>query len=198
MLAWNAPYGSMASDQRHRVRVIASADLPFIPKGFGNFNVGLIQGYDTGAPYGALGAVRSRLYVTNPGYITPPTSVPYWFTARDAFRTDDIKRTDVSLTWTMRFFDAVELFVQPQVLNLTNNQGVIAVDTTVRTAVSAGTGNTFLNFNPFTTIPVKRDPTGDVTNKTSNWDYGPNFGKPTATTSYQQPRTFLLTAGVRF
>jgi len=195
-VAWYAPYGSMATDQRHRVRVLAAADLPFIPKWLGNFNLGLIQAYDTGAPYGAVGAVRSYLYATppTPAYITRPSSVTYWYTARDAFRTDDIKRTDLSLTYTIRVFSSVEIFVQPQVINLFNNQGVLAVDTTVRTAVSPGTGNTFQNFNPFTTIPVKR--TGSET--TANWDYGPNFGKARSALDYQQPRTFLLTAGVRF
>ncbi len=193
-VAWYAPYGSMATDQRHRVRLLASADLPFIPKAFGNFNLGLVQAYDTGAPYGAVGAVKSYLYVTNPGYVTRPSSVTYWYTARDAFRTDDIKRTDLSLTYTIKLFNTIEFFVQPQVINVFNNQGLIAVDTTVRTAVSPGTGNTFQNFNPFTTTPVKR--TGTET--TANWDYGPNFGKARSVLDYQQPRTFLVTGGIRF
>ncbi len=193
-VSWYAPYGSMATDQRHRVRLLASADLPFIPKALGNFNVGLVEAYDTGAPYGAVGAVKSYLYVTNPGYITRPSSVTYWYTARDAFRTDDIKRTDLSLTYTIKVFSSVEIFVQPQVINVFNAQGLIAVDTTVRTAVSPGAGNTFQNFNPFTTTPVKR--TGSET--TANWDYGPNFGKARNNLDYQQPRTFLITAGVRF
>ncbi len=196
-MAWNAPYGGMATDQRHRVRILGAADLPFIPKALGNFNIGLVQSYDTGAPYGAVGTVRAGNYVTNPGYTSPPSTVTYYYTARDAFRTGDIKRTDLALTYTYRFFNAVELFLQPQVLNVTNNKGVLAVDTTVRTAVSPGAGNTFLDFNPFTTTPVQR-PNGDTTVKTANWDYGPNFGKPRNNLDYQQPRTFLVTVGARF
>ena len=196
-MAWNAPYGSMATDQRHRVRLIAAADLPFIPKALGNFNVGLVQAYDTGAPYGAVGAVRSQLYVTNPGYTTRPASVNYYYTARDAFRTDAIKRTDLALTYTMKLFNTVEIFVQPQVVNAFNAQGLIAVDTTVQTAVSPGTGNTFQNFNPFTTTPVQR-PFQDKTVTTANWDFGPNFGKARSVSDFQQPRTFLLTLGARF
>ena len=142
----------MASDQRHRIRLLASADLPFIPKAIGNFNLGLIQGYDTGAPYGAVGTVRSSNYVTNPGYQQRPATSTYYYTARDAFRTDDIKRTDLSLTWTMRLFNTLELFVQPQVLNLTNNQGAIAVNQTVQTADHDRTGYR-ASFNPFTTTP---------------------------------------------
>jgi outer membrane receptor for ferrienterochelin and colicin len=193
-MSWNAPTGSMATDQTHRVRILASADLPFIPKAIGTFNLGLVQAYDTGAPYGAVGAVRSRLYVADPGYQSRPSSVTYYYTARDAFRTDDIKRTDLSLTWTLRLFNTLELFVQPQVINAFNNQGAIVVDTTVRTAVSPGTGNTFQNFDPYSTTPVKRV----GTETTANWDYGPNFGKPTSVGNYQQPRTFILTGGLRF
>jgi hypothetical protein len=135
--------------------------------------------------------------VTNPGYVTRPATSTYYFTARDEFHTDNISRTDLSLTYTLRLFNTVEFFLQPQVLNAFNNQGVIAVDTTVRTAVSPGTGNTFQTFNPFTTVPVKR-PTGDTTVTTANWDFGPNFGKPTSVAGYQLPRTFILTGGVRF
>ncbi len=192
-VSWNAPYGSMASDQRHRVRLIASADLPFIPKAMGNFNIGLIQGYDTGSPYGAVGTVRASSYVTNPGYQQRPTTSTYYYTARDAFRTDDIKRTDISLTWTIRFFNTVELFVQPQVLNLTNNQGAIAVNQTIQTAANT-TG--YLPFNPFTTTPVQGP--RNTTTPSANWNYGPSFGQVTSVAGWQQPRTFLLTAGVRF
>jgi hypothetical protein len=184
----------MASDQRHRVRLLGSADLPFVPKSMGNFNVGIIQAYDTGAPYGAVGTVRASTYVTNPGYITRPATSTYYYTARDAFRTDSISSTALSLTYTIRLFNAVELFAQPQVLNLFNNQGAIIVDQTVQTAANTATG--YLPFNPFTTTPVQG--ARNVTTPTANWNYGPNFGKPTSVAGYQQPRTFLVTAGVRF
>jgi outer membrane receptor protein involved in Fe transport len=192
-IAWNAPYGSMASDQRHRVRLIASADLPFIPKAMGNFNLGLIQGYDTGSPYGAVGTVRASTYVTNPGYQQRPATSTYYYTARDAFRTDDIKRTDLSLTWTIRLFQTLEFFLQPQVLNVTNNQGAIAVNQTIQTAANT-TG--YLAFNPFTTTPVQGP--RNTTTPSANWNYGPSFGQVTSVAGWQQPRTFLLTGGVRF
>ena len=147
--------------------------------------------------YGAVGTVRSRTYVTNPGYATPPSSVTYYYTARDAFHWDDIKRTDLGLNLSTKIANTVEIFVQPQVINLFNNQAVVAGDVTVRTALSPGTGNTFLPFNPFTDVPVKR-PTGDTSVKTANWDYAPTFGAPRNSADYQQPRTFMLTMGVRF
>ncbi len=195
--SWNNPYGSLATDQRHRVRIFGSWDLPFVPKEIGIASLSLVQAYETGSPYGAVATVRSRTYVTNPGYVTPPSSVTYYYTARDAYHWDDVKRTDLGLNLSTKIANTVEIFVQPQVINLFNNQAVIAGDVTVRTALSPGTGNTFLPFNPFTETPVKR-PTGDTSVKTANWDFGPAFGTPRNSADYQQPRTFILTMGIRF
>jgi hypothetical protein len=195
-IAWDLPSGDLATDQRHRVRVFGIYDLPFIPEKFGVVSFSVNQAYDTGAPYGAVGTVRSRTFVTNPGYIRPPSSVNYYFTARDAFRTDDIKRTDIAINFSTKVANAVEIYIQPQVLNLFNNRGVIAVDTTVNTALNPG-GGTYTTFNPFTTTPVQR-PHLDSTVKTANWDFGPNFGKATSVNSYQIPRQFQVTMGLRF
>ena len=195
--SWNSPRGDLASDQRHRVRLFATYDLPFVPAKVGVVTLSLVQAYESGSPYGAVGTVRSRTYVTNPGYQTPPSSVAYYFTARDAFTTDDIKRTDLGLNFSTRIADTVEIFILPQVLNAFNNQAVTAVNATVLTVLAPGTGNTFVAFNPFTTTPVKR-PTGDQSVKTANWDYGPNFGKATSSAGYQLPRTFIVSMGLRF
>ncbi len=83
----------------------------------------------------------------------------YYFTARDAFRTDTISRTDLSLNFSTRIGGAVEIFVQPQVLNVFNSQGLVALSTTVRTSTSsppalrAGRGASA--FDPFKTKPVQ-------------------------------------------
>ena len=196
--AWNNPRGDLITDQRHRVRVFGAYDLPFVPQRIGVMSLGVVQAYDTGVPYGAVGTVRSRDVVTNPGYANPPGSVTYYFTARDAFRTDAIKRTDLSLSISTKIGGFAELFLVPQVTNVFNNRGVIAVDTTVFTARSTGGGqNAFATFNPFTTTPVQR-PHNDTTVKNANWDFGPNFGNATSVNAYQQPRTFSLTVGLRF
>jgi hypothetical protein len=204
---WNNPKGDLPTDQRHRARLFASWDLPFIPERLGVLNISAIQSYDTGVPYGAVGAVRSRLYVTNPGYVTPPSSVNYYYTARDAFRTDTVKATDLALNFSTKIAGLVELFIQPKIYNLFNNRGGLptntssgdlAVNATVRTAVSSGGGaNTFLNFNPFTTTPVQR-PHNDTTVKDANWDFGPTFGQPRNVRDYQTPRQFEVSVGLRF
>ncbi len=194
----NNPYGSLATDQRHRVRLWAVWDVPFLPKAAGAMSLSVVQALETGLAYGAVGSVRSRNYITNPGYSTPPSSVTYYFTARDAFRTSDISRTDLGLNYSFRIADTVEIFLQPQVINLFNNQGLVGVDTTVQTAVSpGGAQNSYLNFNPFTDTPVQR-PHGDTSVKTANWDYGPNFGRARSAADFQQPRTFLMSLGLRF
>ncbi len=202
--AWNVPTGSLGADQRHRLRLYGSYDLP-LPKFVGNWNVGGTFGLDTGQPYGAAGTINSTPYVTNPGYYQPPTAgVTYWFTARDAFRTPTVTRLDLSLNWTMPLWKTVEIFISPQVLNVFNSAALTTVDSTVVTAASpGGSGNKLAPFNPFTQVPVQR-PNGDQTVTTANWDYGPNFGKPTSYTSqltaggYQLPRTFRLSCGIRF
>jgi hypothetical protein len=77
------------------------------------------------------------------------------------------------------------------VLNVFDHQAQIAGDTTILT----NRNSTMQRFDPFTTTPVKG----------VNWDFGPNFGKPiNATTgsntngSFQLPRTYQFTFGVRF
>ncbi len=189
---WNTPSGDLATDQRHRVRVYATADLP-VPAVLGNLSVSAIQSFDTGTPYGALGAVASRRYVADLGYQTPPASVGYYYTARDAFRTDTVHRTDVALNYSRRI-GPIEFFVQPQVINLFNNQAVIGVDTTVQDATSAAR---FLPFNPFTDTPIQGARPASGTG-TTNWNFGPNFGKPRNVNDYQQPRTFRASVGIRF
>ena len=177
---WNSPYGSLTTDERHRVKLFASYTLPFIPARLGTLNVSGIQSIDTGVPYGAAGLLDTRPYVTNaPNYATPPTSVTYYFTARDAFRTDTIYRTDLALNFSTKIGGAVEIFVQPQVLNVLNGHGLVGVSTSV--AVTKG-------FDPFTTTPVQG----------VNWSPRATFGHARNNLDYQLPRTVTVAAGVRF
>ena len=81
-MAWNAPMGDLLIDQRHRARIWATYSAQVSP---GTLTIGMIQQMASGSPYGAVGQVNTRPFVTNPGYQTPPASVDYYFTARDAF-----------------------------------------------------------------------------------------------------------------
>ena len=162
-----------------------------ITERLGTFTAGLFEQINTGTPYGALGSVDSSEFVDNPGYSQPPATVNYWFTDRDAFRTETMFRTDFSLNYGYRLGGKTELFGQIQVLNLFNqfqlfNINSNAIDTTVLTAVDDP--DRFQAFNPFTQTPVKG----------VNWDYGEDFGKPVGAAAYTLPRTFQFALGVRF
>ena len=193
-LSWTAPTGDLSQDERHKVRLYATYDLP-VPKAAGSLAFSVLHQYDSGTPYAAIGQVRYCTtagavcnWATNPGYAQPPTgnsSPTYFYSARDAFRTDNINRTDIALNYS-KSIGPVEIFLRPDVLNIFNNQGVVAVNTTVRSRVNGG--STYKDFNPLTTTPVEG----------VNWAKGPNFGKPTSPAGYQLARTFRATLGVRF
>ncbi len=212
-LKWSAPSGDLSQDVRHRVRLIATYDFKLGPV---SITPGLVQSYDTGTPYGAVGNIASSPYVTNPGYLTPPTRVAYYFTPRDAYRTDDIWRTDLSLNLSGKI-GPVEIFVIPQVQNVFNNDGLVGVNT----ALNVGTGATpsattgLVRFNPFTTAnPIEcpqaqfpGDPAASAAAcraMGANWQKGENFGKPTnanqiaGQTHYQIPRRWSVSVGIRF
>ena len=134
--------------------------------------------------------------MTNPGYLLPPSATglsdqTYWYTARDAFRTEDVFSTDLSLNYSIRIAGAVELFVSPQVLNVFNAQHVVSVDQTIENA--ANQPKFYAKFNPFTTAAVQ-----GARSTGANWNYGSLFGQPTGPTSYQAPRTFRVSASLRF
>ena len=181
-----------------------------------NLSVSLLQNYASGLPFGAEGSVDSRSFVTNPGYVRPPTSVTYWFTARDAFHTDDILATDVSFNYAFQwnaFGKSMEVYFQPEVLNVFNDDSVLLVNTTVFDATTGCNGRTNANcrvnpalpfdaatnpsrtlqrFNPFTDTPVEG----------VHWVKSDAFGKSILpgglNTDYQVPRTFRFSVGFRF
>jgi hypothetical protein len=183
---WSAPKGYLSTDQRHRLRLWGVWDL--VKTDHNHLSLGVLQSYQTGTPYGAVGAVDSTPYVTNPGYALPPATVTYYYSAPDAFRTDDITATDLTLnySWAWNAFSKkVEVFVEPEVLNVFNEHGQVVVDATVRDATTTGS---LAMFNPFTSTPVEG----------VNWSKGSNFGKATTPASFQTPRTFRFSVGFRF
>jgi hypothetical protein len=191
---WNNPEGALGNDATHRLRAWAVYDLW---KNENNqLSLGLLQNFTSGTPYGAVGAVDTRdqtgqFGIANPGYLRPPTTVGYYFTDRDEFRTDDITSTDLTLnysfSWNMLGKD-VEIYLQPEVLNVFDEQGAVSVNTTVRDWTTNRAAGTLQRFNPFTTTPVEG----------VHWQKGPDFGEPVAETDYQQPRTFRFSVGFRF
>jgi hypothetical protein len=215
---WNYPTGDLSSDQRHRSRVWLNYNAPFAP----GLTLSAVEIMESGVPYAGGGreinvlgqstsGVNAVPYVTNPGYLTPPpaNATPYFYTARDAFRTQGQMRTDLGVTYAYRMprAQAAELFVQMQVTNLFNqfqlctcgatafatgspgNAGGVNIQR-INTAVlnSVTTPARFAPFNPFTTTPVQG----------VNWDYGPIFGLATNRFAYTTPQSARVTFGVRF
>ena len=172
----------------------------------------ILQTVESGAPYGAVSAsgVNAQLYVTNPGYLNPPSATQtfYYFTARDAFRTEREVRTDFAANYAYRIPGGrgVELFAQMQVINLFNrfqlcgcgatvfgtgsaaNAGGTNIQRIDTTVLTPGTTARFAAFNPFTTTPVQG----------VNWDLGPNFGRAVSRLAYTTPQSLRMSFGVRF
>jgi outer membrane receptor for ferrienterochelin and colicin len=197
--SWNSPTRDLSIDQRHRARLWASWDA--IANRHNRLSIGVLERYESGSPYSATGAVRSYLYVTNPGYITRPSSVGYYFSKPAQFTSPNITNTDLSFNYSFVFTGlgaSFEIYVIPQITNVFNEKNAVTVDATV---YDATTQSYLANFNPFTTKPVEC-PQGTAgaacTAMGANWQKGPNFGKPTTTTAYQTPRTFSIAVGFRF
>ena len=124
-------------------------------------------------------------YVTNPGYLNPPPAVLYYFTARDAFRTDPIGRTDLGLNYRRRFPGTVhgDLFAAFHILNVANSTVVVHPERLV-VVNTAYTDPSLQRFNPFTQLPVQG----------THWTMADlNEGRSTTL-----PRTFRFTIGIRF
>jgi hypothetical protein len=190
--AWSFPAGDLVSDQRHRVRAWATYDVP-LSETWGRVTVGVLEQVGSGSPYGAVGTVASAAYVADLGYIEPPPTVNYFFTARDAFRTETMMRTDLSLNYRHRMpgSSKAELFANFHILNLFNQFQLFdisgnGINTTVLTA--SDDDERFRPFNPFTETPVKG----------THWDYGDQFGEAISKDAYTVPRTFRFSVGVRF
>ena len=188
--SWNFPTGYLsgrgqtqpAADQRHRGRVWLVYRRP---TGWGELAAAVLQSYDSGLPYEAVGTLDPSPYVENPGYAEPPAMVMYFFTKPGSSRTDDITRTDLALTCVIRLFRNAELFVRPEVLNLFDEKGVVAVNSTVLTAQNSPV---IQPFDPFREEPVRG----------VHYQLAQTFGKPTSGADYQLPRTFRVSLGVRF
>jgi Carboxypeptidase regulatory-like domain len=196
--SWNAPMGDLLIDQRHRAHLWATY-LTSIPRTPGLMTIGLLQQMGSGTPYGALGSINPRNYVTNPGYQIPPTSVDYYFTARDAYHTDATYRTDVSGNYSYRIAHASgpqpELFVHAEVLNVFNQfqlcgcgdtvfkNGGITNLTTIGQTVSVPNA-----FDPFNAQPVEN----------VNWVKSSTFGHALNAFAYTSPRMFRFSVGVKF
>jgi len=200
-MSWNAPEGDLLIDQRHRARIWATVTPPI--RGAGSLVLGVVQQLASGTPYGAVAQVNPRSFVANPGYVSPPASVDYYLTARDAFHTAGTARTDVSANYSIRGPHArstqFTLFIHAEVLNLFNQFQLCACGGSVFSnggltdlrKINQGvvvTGGGLVPFDPFNAVPVEA----------VNYRKDPAFGGAVDRFSYTSPRTFRISAGVKF
>ena len=202
------PVGYLLGDVTHRARVWAG--YTFNTRA-GNFIVSGIQSADSGRPYSAAGTigVAPGTYPgapTKPSYYTDSqlgSTNTYFFSSRGAFRTPSVFSTDLALNYELPILRGT-VFVQGQVINAFNNSHVNNLvsgqfDTTIRTARTSGAG--LAAFNPFTDKPIEcpqGQTSAQCTALGANWQKGPLFGTGLSKDAYQTPRTYRLSAGVRF
>ena len=185
---WNYPVGDLSIDQRHKARILATYAISMSRAG--DLTVGLVQSFNSGTPYGELGNITIRPYVpANLGYRGAPASIPYFFTARDAYRADASSSTDIAVTLNHQLFGHTRAFFKADVLNLFDESAIVNpffINTGVLTNVTTPAG--FAAFNPFSETPVRG----------VNWNVASTFGQPQSRFAYQVPRTFRMSVGVRF
>ena len=185
--SWYAPVGFLLTDQTHKGGFWIGWDV--IATTHHNLNISLLQNFLSGTPYSASQTINTIPFVGDPGdlgYTNSPPPQTYYFSDRGAFRTDTVTSTDLAINYS--FFlniggSQLELFLQPEVTNIFNEDAVDGVNTTV-----LGPRQGYAAFDPFTETPVEG----------VNWDYGSNFGQPQREADYQLPRTFRLSFGLRF
>jgi len=123
----------------------------------------------------------------NPGYALNFTAIaPYFFSKRGAFRTDDVWSTDLALGYELAH--RLRPLLRLDVFNVFNRAAVVSPDTEVLTRQRAGASSGLRAFNPFTETPIEG----------VHYVRSATFGLPTGPESYQAPRRFQISVGVRF
>jgi len=199
------PTGFLTQDQTHKARAWASVD---VPTPVGAFNVSVLQNFDSGTAYSLVAGVNSGNYVgadVKAAYVgegQTAANVAYYFSDRGEFRFDDITSTNLALNYNLPI-RSLGIFVQAELLNAFGEDNLVTHDTTVFTARNGASctsgGVRCVAFNPFTETPVEG----------RHYVKGPRFGQATAATiinpatgavtgSYQLPRTYRFSAGIRF
>ena len=194
------PTGYLGADMRHRLNIWASYD---INTSAGRLNLSAYEHYHSALAYSASASIDVRAGkstgpadgIVNPGYVTPPSSVNYFFSDRGAYRVDNITATDLGINFYLRPMAGAQFFVEADVLNLFNEQGIEDPDyigqsvyTRRNASCKQADGSACVAFNPFNTKPVEG----------VNWVKDSNFGKPTSSSAYQLPRSYRVSFGVKF
>ena len=194
----NTSYGHLQNDQRHKVALWGIYDL--LEGDHNHLTVSLLQRFGSGRPFlgntlNTMGQVATRAFVDLAalGYLNSPSRVDYWFYDRDEFLTDDIYSTDIALNYAFSWRlwnQEMEVFLQPEVLNVFNEDSALFVNSTIRDtrANTATSAASLRRSTPSPTTPVEG----------VHFAKGPLFGQPQAEADFQNPRIFRFSVGFRF
>ena len=191
----NAPVGNLPGDQRHRLRAWLGAT-------FGPLSVSALHSFDSALSYSIAAPVNLTRYSgapLNPGYAAVPNGL-YYFSDRGALRAGDIHSTDLAVRMVTRIA-RLEWFAQADVLNLFGNAGIADPQRLGTAVTTAATSAAFLPFDPARERPVEC-PRGTAaaacTAMGAHYQLASNFGEPLNELAYQRPRTWRISAGLRF
>ncbi len=189
--SWRLPVGNLPEDARHRFRMWAHSEV-IANDSLGLLVVTLMHSVESGRPYGAAALVSVDSFVANPGYLQPPSAVLYYFTARDAFRTERLSRTDLGLNYRRRLPGSVrgELLASLHILNVFNRIAVLHPEDLIRVR-TAFTDPSLQRFNPFTDAPMRG----------VHWEMDDSAARQSTANGQSAttlPRTIRLTVGIRF
>lgn len=188
----NLSSGHLVTDQQKKAALWAVYKV--LQREHHNLSASLLMRYTDGRPYigsglDGPGLVATGAFVDNAalGYLEPPGSVDYWYFPRNFDTTGSINSIDLALNYAFAWSlggKSIEVFFQPEVVNVLNKDGQMFLNSTVLDPVLGG----MTPFNPFTETPVEG----------VNFAKGPNFGQVTSDDDYQRPREFRFSVGFRF
>jgi outer membrane receptor protein involved in Fe transport len=180
----NNPEGPLDDFQRHKVRLWTIVNLNL--GRFGAVDIAPLWRYNSALTYSLTAnvPVSATQRAHNPGYARVPTTQTIFFGARGSQQFAGYGLVDLGATYHVTAWQRIRPWVKFEVLNLLNNDKLIA-------------WNTAVTADPNSALDAAGLPTGYVRSAT--------FGQGTATTHYPRPRpgmtggrTFLGALGVRF
>jgi outer membrane receptor protein involved in Fe transport len=184
VLARNNPEGRLDDYQRHKIRLWTIVNLDF--GRFGAVDISPLWRYNSALTYSLTAnvAVSAIQRAANPGYARVPTTQTIFFGERGSQSFAGFGLVDLATSYHIPVWHRVRPWVKFEVLNLLNNDKLIA-------------WNTAVTADPNSPLDGNGLPTGYLTS--------PTYGQGTATTHYPRPRpgltggrTFLAALGVRF
>ncbi len=185
---WAAPAGDLRQDRRHRTHFWVVGQ-PIESESLGRLTIGFLWRLESGTPYGDVGWIDPRPFVANPGVAQPPAAVPYYFTNRDAFRSDGLSRVDLSFQFARPVPGMLrgEWFVRGDLLNLFDDTATLDPWRNAIVVTALQDPARLAPFNPFVDQPVEG----------VHWTRDARFPSETAATR-TMPRAFRWFVGIRF